>query len=46
MIKIHYINVRMQNISKVDEEKVNWDENIYQFIIRSVIKKNDIKHEI
>jgi hypothetical protein len=30
MTVIHYINVRMQNIPKVDELKVNWEDNIFQ----------------
>ena len=29
---VHYIDVRMQNIPKVDELRINWDENIYKLI--------------
>ena len=34
MATFHYINVRMQNTSKVDEPEVSWDDKIYELIYK------------
>jgi hypothetical protein len=39
MIVIHYGNVRMHNIPKVDELKVDRDDTFLYLFIRSVMKK-------
>ena len=34
MLVIHCINVRMHCIPKVDELKVNWDDNVCELILK------------